>query len=227
LTGLAQRRQPPLLHGAVPAACLLLALSVQAEIIDRIAANVDSSVITQSEVERQIRVTAFQDGVPPDLSPKHKQDTLQTLIDQKLIQRDLENSRYPLPDPAELNPVIDQFRKEHYPSQAAFEAALKQYGITEKDLRDLLLWQRTLLSFIEVRFAPGLQVSDKEISDYFEKTVKPAALAAHPGQPVNLDDYRDQIEKKLEGERVDRQLDTWLKGARRRAHVVVHEEALR
>ena len=227
MTGLAQRRQRPLPKGAVAAAFLLLALPLHADIIDRIAASVDSRVIAQSEVERQIRVTAFQDAVPPDLSPKHKQDTLQTLIDQKLIQRDLENSRYPLPDPAELNPVIDQFRKEHYPSQAAFEAALKQYGITEKDLRDLLLWQRTLLSFIEVRFAPGLQVNDQEISDYFEKTVKPAAQTAHPGQPVNLEDYRDQIEKKLEGERVDRQLDTWLKGARRRAQVVVHEEALR
>jgi hypothetical protein len=43
---------------------------------------------------------------------------------------------------------------------------------------------------------------------------------------VTLDEYRDQIEKKLEAERSDRQLDAWLSGVRRRAQIVVHQGAL-
>jgi hypothetical protein len=206
---------------------LSLILPLHSEIIDRIAASVDNRVITQSEVDRQIRVTAFQDGIPPDLSAKHKQAVLQTMIDQKLIQRDLEDSHYPLPDPAELNPAIAQFKKDHFPSEAEYLRTLAQYGITDQDFRDLLLWQRTLLSFIEMRFASTDPLTDQEISDYFEKSVKPAAQAARPGQPVTLDEYRGQIEKKLEADRSDRQLYTWLKAARRRAQIVVHEEALR
>jgi hypothetical protein len=63
--------------------CALLAIvAAQAEILDRIAASVDALVITQSELERQIRVTAFQDGVKPDLGPQAKQTTLQKMIDQ-------------------------------------------------------------------------------------------------------------------------------------------------
>src|SRR5437763_5730307 len=169
---------------AMAALLVVAALSAgRAEIIDRIAASVGTRVITQSEVERQIRVAAFQDGAKPDLSPEHKQATLQSMIDQKLIQLDLENSHYPLPDPEELTPAVEQFKKEHFSSEAQYQERLAEAGITDEDFRDLLLWQRTLLSFIEVRFASGVQITDQEISDYFDKTVKPAAEAAHPGQP--------------------------------------------
>jgi len=206
---------------------LLFALSLRADVIDRIAASIDYRVITQSDLERQIRVTAFQDGVKPDLSPKHKREMLQTMIDQKLIQSDLENSRYPLPDPAALLPVIQQFKRDQFPSEAEYRLRLSQYGITEQDFKDLLLWQRTLLQFIEVRFESAEPPTDREISDYFEKTVKPAAMAAHPGEQVRLEDYREQIGKKLAAARADRQLEAWLQGARRRSQIVIHEEALK
>jgi len=205
---------------------ILFALCMRAEVVDRIAASVDNQVITKSEVELQIRVTAFQEGVKPNLSAAHKRATLQSMIDQKLIQRDVENSRYPTPDPAELNPVIEQFKREHYGEEGAYQQALASYGITDQDFRALLLWEKTLSSFIDVRFASTSQVTDQQISEYFDSTVKPAAELAHPGQPVRLEDYRDEIEKKLAADRANAQMETWLKGARRRAQIVVHEEAL-
>jgi hypothetical protein len=68
-------------------------------------------------------------------------------------------------------------------------------------------------------------VSEQDIEDYFHKTVEPAAEAAHPGQPVTLDEYRDQIQEKLTGEQVDKQMTAWLANARQRSEVVVHPEA--
>jgi len=205
--------------------CLLaLALGLQAVIIDRVAASVGNRVITASGVDRQIRVTAFQDGAKPDFSPAARRAAADRMVEQKLIERELSNSRYPLPDPAELLPAIDQFKKDHFKDEPGYQRALAEYGITEGDFKDLLLWQRTLLRFIEVRFDTGVQITDREIQDYFEKTVKPAAEIAHPGQPVDLDDYRDQIEQTLAGKRADQQLDTWLKEARKRVEIVYHDE---
>ena len=216
------------IHGKLRSTILLaFALLAHAEIIYRIAASVDTKVITQSELELQIRVAAFQDGVKPDFSPKNKQATLDKMIDQKLVRRDLENSRYPLPDPAELVPAIDQFKKTHFKDEAGYQRGLTEYGITDQDFREELLWERTLLSFIELRFESGVQVTDPEISDYFEKTTKPAFQAAHPGQTVQLDDYRDQIERQLAAERADKQMETWLAGAHRRAQITIHPEVLR
>jgi peptidyl-prolyl cis-trans isomerase SurA len=205
--------------------CLLaMAVGVQAVIIDRVAASVGNRVITASGVDRQIRVTAFQDGVKPDFSQAARRATAERMVEQKLIERELSNSRYPLPDPAELLPAIDQFRKDHFKDERDYQRALAEYGITEQDFKDLLLWQRTLLLFIEVRFEAGAQITDQEIQDYFEKSVKPAAQLAHPGQPVVLDDYREQIEQTLAGKRADQQLDTWLKEARKRVEIVYHDE---
>ena len=59
-----------------------------------------------------------------------------------------------------------------------------------------------------------MQLGNQEVEDYFNKTVKPAAEAAHPGQVVTLEDYRDQIERKLTGQRADQQMDAWLREVR-------------
>ena len=209
------------------AAWVAMAMAAHGEIIDRIAASVGNRVITASDLDRQLRVAAFQDGVKPDFSPARKHAAAEAMIEQKLIQTELSNSRYPLPDPAELAPAIEQFKKEHFKDDREYRAALAEYGITEDDFKELLLWQRTLLLFIQVRFETGVQLSTQDVEDYFKKTVKPAAEAAHPGQPVTLEDYRDQIERKLTGQRADEQMDTWLRDVRRRTNVVLHEEVLR
>ncbi len=206
---------------------LAVAMAARGEIIDRIAASVGNKVITASDLDRALRAAAFQDGLQPDFSPERKRAAAEAMIEQKLIQTELSNSRYPLPDPAELVPAIEQFKKAHYKDDQQYRATLAEYGITEADFKELLLWQRTLLLFIQVRFETGVQLADGDVEQYFTNTVKPAAEAAHPGQPVSLEDYRDQIERKLTGQRADQQMDIWLRDVRRRTNVVVHEEVLR
>jgi hypothetical protein len=205
--------------------CLCGESPVSAEIIDRIAVSVAGSVITASEVDQAIRVTAFQNGAAPDFRTASRRDTAQRLVDQRLVRREMELSRYPQPEPSEAGPLLDQLRASRYKSDGDFQKALKGYGVTEQDLRDALLWELTLVRFIEVRFRPAIQVSSQELEAYFEKVVRPAAQAAHPGQPVILDDYRNRIEEELAGQRADQEVDKWLKEARKRTEIEVHEEA--
>jgi peptidyl-prolyl cis-trans isomerase SurA len=206
---------------------MALALAARGEIIDRIAASVGNRVIMASDLDRELRVAAFQDGVKPDFSPARKRAAVAAMIEQTLIRTELANSRYPLPDPAGLAPAIEQFKKEHFQDEPQYRAALAEYGIGEEDFKELLLWQRTLLLFIQMRFETGVQLGAQDVEEYFTKTVKPAAEAAHPGQPVSLEDYRDQIERTLTGQRADRQMDIWLRDVRTRTNVVLHEEVLR
>jgi hypothetical protein len=204
----------------------MFALPAFADIIDRIAASVGNRVIAVSDLDREIRVAAFLDGVQPDFRPAAKRATIERMIEQKLIRRELETSRYPTPDASEVDPVLAEFREKHFQDDEEYRRALAERGITEQDVKDALLWQRTLLRFIEVRFRPAVQVSDQEIQDYFDQVVAPAAQAAHPGEPVVLEDYRNQVEETLAGKRVDKEVDTWLKEARKRNEIVIHEEAL-
>jgi len=207
--------------------CLFLlafAALAHAEIIDRIAVSVGSHVITQSELDREIRVTAFLNGVKPDLSPAGKRATADRMVEQQLIRDELESNRYPIPAAGEVEPELNAFKKKYYPTEEAYQKALTADGIRDKDVRDELLWQRELLLFIEIRFQPGVQVSEQEIQDYFDKVVEPAARLAHPGQPISLEDYREQIENTLTGQRADEQMDNWLEQARRRTEIIYHPE---
>lgn len=197
----------------------------RAEIIDRIAVSVGNRVITTSDLDREIRVTAFLNGVKPDFTAANKRATAERLVEQKLIRNELESSRYPTPTPAEVEPELEKFQKKYFKSDDEYRRMLTEYGITDADVRAELLWQRTLLLFIEVRFRPAVQVTDQEMEEYFEQNVAPAARAAHPGQAPSLEDYRNEIEQKLSGQRVDQEIDRWLQQVRRRTEIVFHPEA--
>jgi hypothetical protein len=189
---------------------LAMAFSAHSELIDRIAVSVGSKVITQSELERQIRVIAFQNGVKPDFSSANKHAVAEKMIEQKLIQRDLEYSRYPQPTAADLAPALADFKK-HFGSEEAYQQALKDAGLREEDLLDLLVWERTVLEFIELRFESGVLLNDQDVAEYARQNkVTPA-----------------EAEKALTASRADQQLDQWLREARRRTTVITHEEAFR
>jgi peptidyl-prolyl cis-trans isomerase SurA len=205
---------------------VLFAVSLtRAEIIDRIAVSVGDRVITTSDVAQEIRVTAFLNGVKPDFSPQNKRSTADRMVEQTLVRQELETSRYPAPQLSDIEAPLDNFKKQYYPTDDSYRQALAEYGITDAQVKDELLWQRTLLEFVDVRFRPGVQVTDQEVQDYFNRVVVPAARAAHPNQPVALEDFRAQIEQTLAGQREDRDMETWLTQARRRTRIVYHDEA--
>jgi len=194
-------------------------------IIDRIAVTVANRAITTSDIEREIRVTAFLNGQSPDLTAAGKRAAAERMVEQTLVRRELENSRYPTPQPAEIEPTLAAFRQRYYPADADYRRALAAARIGDQDVRDELLWQRTLLQFIDVRFRPAVQIAAEEIQKYFDTVLAPKLRAAGPGQTISLDDYRDRIEDTLAGQREDREMDNWLREARLRTPIVYHDEA--
>jgi len=195
--------------------CALLAL--QAETIDRIAVSVANRVITASDIDRQIRVAAFLSGTKPDSSPAAKKAMADRLVEYTLLRREIETSHYPVHTAAEIDPALADFQKQYYKSDEAYHAALAEYGISEQDVKDELLRERTLNGFLDLRFRPAVQVTDTEMQAYLEKNF-PAGS--------ELDQYRDRIEQTLTAQRVDQEVNTWLERARARTEIVYHAEAL-
>src|SRR2546421_12734122 len=78
---------------------LLLALTMacRAEVIERIAVIVGPGVITESEIVREIRLTAFLNGDPLDFSAASKRKTAERMVEQRLIHIENEASLYPPP----------------------------------------------------------------------------------------------------------------------------------
>ena len=199
-------------------------LCLQAEIIDRVAVSIDGGVITQSELLRQIRITAFLNGEEPDFSGDNKGQTADRLIEQMLIRREIQNTRYVAGE--NTGEAYKRFRQSRFPKDQDYQRALAKAGLTDEDVQAAFNWQETLLRFVELRFRPGVQLSEAELRDYYRDQFVPEVKAK--GQtPPSFEDARDAVEQVLLSQRVDNALDRWLGQVRTQTRIRYRNEVLR
>jgi peptidyl-prolyl cis-trans isomerase SurA len=191
--------------------CLLL-FSLSAEIIDRIVIAVGNQVITQSQVDDEIRVTDFLNREKVDLGSAARKQAAARLIEQALIKREMDLSHYPLP---ELSAAAESLQslKAMYPGDNEFQVALQSYGITADELSRRLWWQLTLLRFIEYRFRPGIQIPPADVQAYYRQQVSDWEQKGTKPIPA-LEESRDQIEEILTQKRIDQALEQWITDTR-------------
>lgn len=205
-------------------AVLFAALVLPAEIIDRIAISVGNQVITESQIEEELQVTAFLNREKLDLSALEKKQAAARLIEQTLVKREMEFSRYPLPADADADESLKSVTSR-YADPTLYETALHQYGIDADALKRRLLWQLTLLRFVDYRFRSGIQLQDADVQAYYQQQV--AKWRQQGVQPIpTLEDARGQIEEILTQQRIDQSLETWLTETRTQVAIRYRDETL-
>jgi hypothetical protein len=206
----------------------LIASVAMAVIVDRIVVTVGTQVITESELELTIRLTSFLNLTPADFSVENRRKTVERIIEQKLVMKELDFSRYPRPSADEVEPRLRSIIELLFGGDdAKYRAALAEYKISEEDLKRYLLWQMTFFRFIDFRFRPGIQVTDEEITDYFKTIIEPLAKKANPDKTVTLEEYHDRIERILMGRREEVEMQGWLGDTRKRTKVEYRDEELK
>lgn len=196
---------------------LLVCLAMHGEMIDRIAVTVDNRVITESEIIRQIRIAAFLNGEQPDLSAANKRVTADRLVEQALIRRELDTSRYAAQG-ALATPEYQEL-KNKYGDDNSYKQALVKSRITDKDVQEALQWQALFLDFVDMRFRPGVQLPESELQDYYNQQV-----AENPGKLPPFEEARESIEEILTSQRVDNALDRWLGQVRTQTRIKYTQE---
>jgi hypothetical protein len=173
-----------------------------AVVIDRIAVVVGNHAVKLSDIERDLRVTEFLNREPLNLSPDARRKAAERQIDQQIIRQEIATGGYQRASDTEAQTMLRQLERDRFGGSAArLKQALQQYGLTEDELRQQLVWQLTVLRFIDQRFRPGVLVTDDEIQAYKKQ---------HPQMAD------EQIRETLEGERINQEFETWLDGARKR-----------
>ena len=201
------------------------AIPSSGDIIDRIAISVGNQVITESQIDEEIRLTAFLNHDKPDFSPAERKRAAGRLIEQALVRRDIDLSHYPLPTESEVNALLED-TKARFASPAAYEQALQQDGISEEALKQRLAWQLTLLRFIDFRFRPGIQIPENEIEQYYsQELVKWKQQGIQPVPAIQ--EARAKIEEILTEHRIDQALDAWMGETRKQVAINYLDEALK
>jgi peptidyl-prolyl cis-trans isomerase SurA len=200
----------PLLTGGASAAV----------VIDRIAVIAGKHAIKASDIDRDIRLTQFLNREPLAENAKTKKQAAERLIDQQVIRDEVATGNYGRASDADAAAMLQKIRQDQYGgSEARLKQALAHYGVTEDQLRSHLLWQLTVLRFIDRRFRAGVLVTDEDIRAYYDR---------HSDlHKASFESVAPRIRTTLEGEQVNQQFETWLDGARKRERIEYREEALK
>jgi hypothetical protein len=189
-----------------------------ATVLDRIAVVVGKRAIKSSDIDRDIRVTAFLNKEAFNFTPDAKKKAADRLVDQQIIRREIATGEYPRASEADAEGLLNQIRTTRFGgSDARLAAELNRYGLTKAQLKEQLLWQLTVLRFIDERFRPGVQVSDEDVNAYHE---------AHATEFKGAD-WQDKIRELLEGEKINQQFEDWLNAVRSRTFIEFHDEGKR
>ena len=200
------------LAAALLIACAASPAARAQQVVDRIAARVESDIILLSEVRE---LGAYQ------LLVNGKKETdaqlLERLIDQWVVRREAEASHFPKPSDDEIERELERVKASLGPPEQ-FTERLRQSGLDETELHHLLEEQLYLTNYLDSRFRPAVQIDPKAIEEFYEKNVVP--LAKQRGEePPSLDSARDSIREALIQHGITEQADRWLKESRARLHV--------
>jgi hypothetical protein len=192
--------------------------TAKAETLDRVAVSVGKEVITESQVILDLRVAAFLERKPVNLSGAAKRQSAERLVDQLLTLREAADSHLTLPAAEATAGLVAP-----YAAESNYQADLKRYGISESELGAHLLAGLRTLTFTDLRFRPDVQVSPEEVRSYYDKQVRqPDSTGA---QVPSFENSRDQIEKLLTEQGTLDALDKWLAMARSAATIRYREKA--
>jgi hypothetical protein len=208
---------------------LVLAFGVlpllHAEIVDRIAITVGRQVITELQLDEELRVTALLNHQPIARDIEVRRAAADRLVEQLLVKHEMELSHYPLPDTDDVEKYLQQVQAD-FGSEPRLAQALTAYDVSENTLRDHLALQLTTLRFIELRFRPNEGVSETDIQNYYQREIA-TWRANHPGDtPPSSVPSRESVRKILVDARTDEVLNTWLEEARKQLNIIYVDKSL-
>jgi hypothetical protein len=182
------------------------------ELLDQIAARVESDIILLSEVRTLSRYQVLVDG-------KAESDAaiLDRLIDQWIVRSEADTARFPHPTDVEIAHGVEHLQAS-FASPEEYGGRKKQSELSDKEIRRMVAEQLYLSNYLDSRFRPAVQVDAKQVEDFYQQSVVPRAKA-HNQAPPPLDASREYIQEALVQRGINDQAEVWLKESRARLHV--------
>lgn len=199
------------MRGCTALVVLLAMSSASAEIIDRILAVTNGSVITLSDVH-----AATQFGIVP-ATPGDRAAAVNRLIDRRLMLTEVDRYGSPEPKREQIDAGVAAIRAR-FASPAAFDAALAATGTTLEQLRRYRRDDLRIEAYLQQRFGFATQPSEEEILAYYRAH---EAELSRGGVLRSYDDARNDARAALVAERRAATIAEWIAALRRRADIVI------
>jgi peptidyl-prolyl cis-trans isomerase C len=198
----------------MPFLAVLLFVAASGQILDRVLAVVDGSPITLSDVNGAVRMGLV---TVPEGSGDPERAALEAVIDRRLQLIEVNRYLPPQPSAAAIDARLAETR-QRFASAAAFDAALKETGLTVADLRAHLRDNLRIASYLDQRFGAGFQPGEDEVLGYYRAH---EAEFTRNGVRLPYADARDEARRRLIQSRSAGLVRDWLASLRRRVEITV------
>ena len=182
------------------------------ELVDRIAARVDTDIILMSDVRELSRYQLFVDG-----KSESDAEILDRLIDQWMVRSEAKAALFPQPSDEEVQRSLGRLKRS-FSSPEEYEERKKQTGLTDEDVERMLRSQLYLSNYLDSRFRASIQIEEKDIEEFYKTRVVPRAESRRQTPPT-LEAARGFIQEALVQRAINVQADRWLKESRGRLRV--------
>jgi hypothetical protein len=194
-----------------------------AEVIDRIVATVNGSVILQSEWDEALCYEGLMSNRSlSTFSDDDRRAVLDRLIDRELLRGQMKSADFRHATAAEVTARIADARKQ-YPqasSDEAWRSLLAAYHLSEQDLSEHVQQEIDVMRLVDARLRPAVQIDSKSIEAYYREQFVPKLKQAGASE-VPLAEVAPRIRELLTQEKVSEMLVSWLHTLRSEGNVHV------
>lgn len=166
-----------LLAAALAPGAFTLPLPSQPQrVVDRIVARIEDDIILQSQVRE---LGAFQQLIDGQEGSDDK--LLQELIEQWVVATEAAASHFPQPAQFEVDREMARLVSQ-FANVEKYRARLAELGISDNQVRQMLVRQIYDERYVDYKFRPSVQVETTDLETYYKKELLPEL--AKKNQPV-------------------------------------------
>ena len=164
-------------------ALVLAVTPARAELVDRIAAVVNSELITQSELESRVAPDLARVRAEPDAARRAelRKDLMKKAIDllvgEKLMDEQIKELNIEVAD-TEIDLGIEDVKKQNNIDGAQFEQLLSQEGYTLGSYRTFMKKHMAKLKLIQLKVRGKVKVADEDVKAEYAKQSRDEAMDA-------------------------------------------------
>jgi len=190
------------------------AAPLHAYLIDKVAAEVDGSVITRGEMDRVVEEEALRRGITgtEDYS-RLRQEVLDSLIDRKLLLAEARKFKLVDVSDEEVDKALASV-KAKFGTEDAFAAAMKKDEMTVDELREDLREQLLALKYVDRRIKFFVRVTLDDQKKYYAENQEKF-------KGKSFSDSSDEIYATLLERETDRKLKEYIKELRAKSEITV------
>lgn len=213
---------------SILAVCVLAAQAFAADVIDRVAVSAGQQVVTLSAILRQLRLETLASGEPVQDTEENRRRAASRLIDQAIVLREIELSRYTPPSMAEAEAAIERYLKQTGRTRERLLAEVSKLGFSEDDFKREMQWRVSVARFVDYRFAPGVQVADEEVEKYYRDEYTAQYRKLNPGVPIPpFEEVRDAALRIVTTRKTNAAMEQWLARTRESLRVTWFPDAFK